>query len=119
MTRLHLDLLLYHFAMTEKTYLNPSPIHGAPEAGSGAVGRLRSPQGRPSNAHPRRFNWRGLSYHLGRRTRPVLTLVQDATYPHLYRIRYPDGWTSSPANLSRAKDAAFGHARHLLGDSDD
>jgi hypothetical protein len=25
-----------------------------------------------------------------------------------------DGWTSSPANLTRAKDAAYGHARHLL-----
>jgi hypothetical protein len=37
---------------------------------------------------------------------PVLTLVADATYPHLYRIRYPSGWTSTPANLSRAKDAA-------------
>jgi hypothetical protein len=35
------------------------------------------------------------------------------TYPHLYRIQYPDGWISSPVNLSRAKDAAYGHARHL------
>ena len=24
----------------------------------------------------------------------MLTLVADATYPHLYRIRYPNGWTS-------------------------
>jgi len=23
---------------------------------------------------------------------PVLTLVADTTYPHLFRIRYPDGW---------------------------
>ena len=59
------------------------------------------------------FVWSGLALQLGKRR--VLTLVADATYPHLYRISYPDGWISSPANLSRAKDAAFGHARYLLG----
>ena len=45
----------------------------------------------------------------------MLTLVADPIYRHLFRIVYPDGWTSTPANISRAKDAAFGHARHLLG----
>ena len=62
------------------------------------------------------FVWRGLNLHLGRRRKPVLTLVPDATSLHyrLYRIRYPDGWTSTPANLTRAKDAAYGHARYLL-----
>ena len=60
------------------------------------------------------FVWRGLSLHLGRNRKPTLTLVQDANYPRLYRIRYPDGWTSAPANLTRAKDAAYGHARCLL-----
>jgi hypothetical protein len=60
------------------------------------------------------FVWRGHSLHFGRRRQPVLTLVADATYPHLYRIKYPNGWTSTPANLTRARDAAYGHARHLL-----
>ena len=60
-----------------------------------------------------KFTWKGLALHYGRRK--VLTLVADATYPHLFRITYSNGWTSSPANLSRAKDAAYGHARHLLG----
>jgi hypothetical protein len=60
------------------------------------------------------FVWRGLDLHFGQRRRPVLTLTADATYPHLYRITYPDGWTSSPASLARAKDAAYGHARCLL-----
>ena len=60
------------------------------------------------------FIWRGLALHWGRRTKPVLTLVADETYPHLYRIRYPDGWMSPPANLTSAKDAAYDHARHLL-----
>ena len=59
-----------------------------------------------------RFCWRGLALHLGKR--PVPTLVADENFPHLYRIRYPDGWTSTPANLTRAKDAAYGHARYLL-----
>ena len=45
----------------------------------------------------------------------MLTLEPDATHPHLYRIKHPDGWTSTPANLPRAKDAAYAHARHLLG----
>ena len=61
------------------------------------------------------FAWKGLALHLGRREKPVLTLVADETYPHLFRIRYPDGWESVPVNLSRAKDAAYGHARYLLG----
>ena len=36
------------------------------------------------------FVWRGADLYLGRRR--MLTLEADATYPHLYRIRYPDGW---------------------------
>ena len=62
-----------------------------------------------------KFIWRGLDLHFGRRKTRVLSLVADATYSHLYRIRYPDGWTSTPANLSRARDAAYGHVRYLLG----
>jgi hypothetical protein len=60
------------------------------------------------------FVWRGLDLHLGNRRKPVLTLVADTTYPHLYRIAYPNGWTSTLGNLTRAKDAAYGHARYLL-----
>ena len=54
------------------------------------------------------FQWCGLALHFERRR--VLTLVADEKYPHLFRIRYPDGWTSTPANITRAKDAAYGHA---------
>jgi hypothetical protein len=61
-----------------------------------------------------KFSWKGLALHYGRRNTPVLTLVADLDYPHLYRIVYPDGWTSTPANLSRAKDAAYDDARYLL-----
>jgi hypothetical protein len=60
-----------------------------------------------------RFVWRGLPLLYGRRA-PVLTLVADATYPHLYRITYPNGWTSTPGNLTWAKDAAYEHGRCLL-----
>lgn len=62
-----------------------------------------------------KFIWRGLELHWGQRGAPVLTLVQDVTHPHLYRIRYPDGWMTTAANLTKAKDAAYGHARYLLG----
>jgi|SRR5262249_1513390 len=67
-----------------------------------------------SNSDRQKFHWKGLDLHLSRGKVPVLTLVADATYPHLDRIKYPNGWTSTPANLTRAKDAAYGHARHLL-----
>jgi len=46
--------------------------------------------------------------------RLMLTLVADETYPHLFRIKYPDGWTSTLANITRAKDAAYEHAHCLL-----
>jgi hypothetical protein len=36
-----------------------------------------------------KFVWRELALHLGRCNSPVLTLVADAIYPHLYRIKYP------------------------------
>jgi len=62
-----------------------------------------------------KFVWRGLSLHLGRSRKPLLTLIPHATHPHLYQIKHPDGWTSSPANITRARDAAYGHARYLLG----
>jgi hypothetical protein len=32
-------------------------------------------------------------------------LVQDERWPHLYRIHWPDGVISTPANLTRCKDA--------------
>ena len=57
------------------------------------------------------FTWRGLDLCAGKRK--LLTLVPDATHPHLYRIRYPNGWLSSPANITRAKEAAYGHAHSL------
>ena len=58
------------------------------------------------------FVWCGLALELGKHR--VLILVADAIYPDLYRISYPGGWISAPANLTRAKDAAYGHARYLL-----
>ena len=61
------------------------------------------------------FVWRGLGLCLGLSRKPVVTLVAETAYPHLYRIKYPDGWTSTLANLTRAKDAAYGHARDSLG----
>lgn len=62
-----------------------------------------------------KFAWHDLGLHLGRSKKPLLKLVPDATHPHLYRIKYPSGWTSALANITRARDAAYGHARYLLG----
>jgi hypothetical protein len=60
------------------------------------------------------FRWCGLALHYGKRRTPVVTLVADDIHPNLFRIRHPDGWLSTPANISRAKEAAYGHARLLL-----
>jgi hypothetical protein len=60
------------------------------------------------------FLWCGLALHYGKRRTPVVTLVADDNHPHLFRVRYPDGWLSTPANISRAKEAAYAHARLLL-----
>jgi hypothetical protein len=62
------------------------------------------------------FEWHGLELRLRSTGKPILELVADDTYPHLFRIHYPDGWFSSPGNLTRAKDAAYGHARYLLAE---
>jgi hypothetical protein len=62
-----------------------------------------------------KFVWRGFSLHLGRSKKSLLTVVPDERHSHLYRIKYPDGWTSSPANITRAHDTAYGHVRYLLG----
>jgi hypothetical protein len=74
------------------------------------------PVARADSLDRKDFVWCGLDLHFGKRRSPVLTLVADDTYPHLFRIRYPDGWTSTPANITRAKDAAYGHARWLLAE---
>ena len=62
-----------------------------------------------------KFGWRGLRLHLGRSRKPLRTLIPGVAHLHLFRIKHPDGWTSSPANITRARDAAYGHARYLLG----
>ena len=61
------------------------------------------------------FTWRGLDLWVAKR-KPLLTLVPDVTHPHLYRIRYPNGWLSFPANITRAKEAARAHAQHLIAE---
>ena len=50
-----------------------------------------------------KFVWRGLSLHLGRSSKPLLTVIPDVKYPHLFRIKHSDGWTSAPANITRAR----------------
>jgi len=61
------------------------------------------------------FTWRGRDLCQG--NRKILTLVPDEAFPHMFRIRYPNGWTSTLANLARCKDAGYAHARLLLAES--
>jgi hypothetical protein len=44
--------------------------------------------------------------HYGKSRKPLAHVVQDATYPTMWRIAWPDGRQSDMVNLSRAKDAA-------------
>jgi hypothetical protein len=41
-------------------------------------------------------------------------IVKDSKYPHMWRIRKPDGTLSDMVNLSRAKDAAMASALRIL-----
>jgi hypothetical protein len=105
----------------------PECAYGAPPAEEGAVvsreGKLDqsgwtiSPKlnsDRAARQDRTKFRWRGSALHLGGSKKPVLVLVADNDYPHLFRILYPNGWLSTPANITRARDAAYSHARFLL-----
>lgn len=94
------------------------------DASAAMTTHQRGPGARPLTIHKgilkrSEFVWRGLGLHFQQRRKPILTLVQDEQWPHLYRITYPDGWRSTLATLTRCRDAAFGHARVLLTNSKD
>ena len=52
------------------------------------------------------LQWRGLALHLGEQAEPLLTVVPDARWLGMWRIRFRDGQLSDIVNLSRAMDAA-------------
>jgi len=62
------------------------------------------------------LNWRhdGDAWAVRYRSRVLLQVVPDETYPGMWRIQHPDGWLSDMVNLSRAKDAAIGLAVGIL-----
>jgi hypothetical protein len=53
------------------------------------------------------LEWRGDELHL-RTGRKLLSIVADAKYPQMWRVRYPDG------TRTRAKDAACALALRIL-----
>jgi hypothetical protein len=57
------------------------------------------------------LQWRGTALHFGRRK--LLTIVPDAQYPKMWRVRYPDGRLSDMVNRARAEDAAVGVALRI------
>jgi hypothetical protein len=65
------------------------------------------------------LNWtRGakcFALHVGRSRKPLLHVVSDNQWPHMWRIRHRDNSVSDLLNLTRAKDAAQSHALAELG----
>ncbi len=53
------------------------------------------------------FTWKGDRLYRGNSTKPVASIVPDATYPTMWRIQWPDGSLSDMLNKSRAKDHAI------------
>jgi hypothetical protein len=47
------------------------------------------------------------SLYYGDARTPLARVVHDDDHPSLWRVRWPDGRTSTPANLARTKDAAL------------
>jgi hypothetical protein len=94
----------------------PKPLAGRVVAGSFRNGGFSSTETIPCKGvvcGPKgQFQWLGLALYFDKRQ--VLTLIADEKYPHLFRIRYPNGWTSTSANITRARDAAYGHVLVLL-----
>jgi hypothetical protein len=76
-----------------------------PEKCTGDTLPRREGEWKPSH---RDLTWRKCSdgLHCTGRRGAIVTVVPDATYPQMWRIRYSDGRLSDMVNLSRAKDAA-------------
>jgi hypothetical protein len=62
----------------------------------------------------RRLKWKGDGVHLDGKGRALVRIVSDATYAGMWRVELPDGRLTDMANRTRAKDAAFAVACHLL-----
>ena len=60
------------------------------------------------------LNWRrvpnGFALHLGKSRNPLLHVVPDDRWPHMWRIRHHDNSLSDLLNLARAKSATQSHA---------
>ncbi|SRR5258705_8523923 len=51
-----------------------------------------------------------LALHVGKSRNPLLHVVPDKRWPHMWRIRHRDNSLSDLLNSTRAKDAAQSHA---------
>jgi hypothetical protein len=60
------------------------------------------------------LNWtrgaKGFALHVGKFRNPLLHVVPDSRWPHMWRIRHRDNSLSDLLNVARAKDAARSHA---------
>jgi hypothetical protein len=52
-----------------------------------------------------RIEWRGDRLCLIGQRQTIVSIEPDATYPQMWRVRYPDGSLSDMVNKTRARDA--------------
>jgi hypothetical protein len=70
--------------------------------------------GRPIGGNGAAVDWRDFTWkgdNLLGRGRVMLTIVPDAVYPTMWRVRLPDGGFTDMVNRTRAKDVAKTIAR--------
>jgi hypothetical protein len=68
------------------------------------VTRASPPETTPYKGNPTDAKWHGLNLMHGERV--IASLIRDRDFPHLYRVKLPDGFVSDMVNLTRAKEAA-------------
>jgi hypothetical protein len=56
----------------------------------------------------------GITCHLPGKARVLARIEPDATYPRMWRVRFPDGRLSGMVNKARAKDVAWGIAESAV-----
>ncbi len=68
------------------------------------------------------LKWRkaedGYALHLGRSKQALVSVVPDAVYPGMWRMRRADGSLTDMSNISWAKDAALSIALGVLNHHD-
>jgi hypothetical protein len=62
------------------------------------------------------LEWKDDCLRLRGKGKPIMTIVPDAKYPSMWRVRLLDGRLTDMVNRTRAKDAAIAIALGILND---